>query len=154
MKALPPSYTTAIPFSRPRDPNLFVVGDGYGCAVKAQDPGITLPPPAPSIAWGQLISFILQQPALAVACGFVYHTTVTIPPALLTDTSWISFAIDASVATNPFVPDLANPRRHPQLCRPPAETDHRPQALRRCPVPRGPVPQQQSSCRRFRSRNL
>ncbi len=109
MKALPPSYTTAIPFSRPRDPNIFVVGDGYGCAVKAQDPGITLSPPAPSIAWGQLISFILQQPALAVACGFVYHTTVTIPPALVADTSWISFAIDTSVATNPFVLDLANP---------------------------------------------
>ena len=109
MKALPPSYTSAIPFSRPRDPNIFVVGDGYGCAVSAQDPGITLPPPAPSIAWGQLISFILQQPALAVACGFVYKTTITIPPALVTDTSWISFAIDSSIATNPFVPDLANP---------------------------------------------
>ncbi|MCB8882694.1 hypothetical protein ACELLULO517_20790 [Acidisoma cellulosilytica] len=108
-KALPPSYTQAIPFSRPLNPELFVVGDGYGCAVKAQDPGLTLPRPSPNIAWGQLISYILQQPALAQACGFVYQTAITIPPALLTDTSWISFAIDTSNAANPFVSDLANP---------------------------------------------
>jgi hypothetical protein len=108
-KALPPSYTQAIPFSRPSNPDLFVVGDGYGCAVRAQDPGKTLPPPAPTIAWGQLISYILHQPALAQACGFVYRTSVVIPPALLTDTSWISFAIDTSNPANPFVSDLANP---------------------------------------------
>jgi hypothetical protein len=108
-KALPPSYTRAIPFSRPSNPDLFVVGDGYGCAVKAQDPGITLPKPAPSVAWGQLISYILHQPALAQACGFVYQTSVVIPPALLTDTTWISFAIDTSNPANPFVTDLANP---------------------------------------------
>jgi hypothetical protein len=108
-KALPPSYTQAIPFSRPVNPDLFVIGDGYGCAVKAQDPGITVPKPAPSIAWGQLISYILQQPALAHACGFVYRTSLTIAPALLTDVSWISFAIDTSNPANPFVSDLANP---------------------------------------------
>ena len=109
MKALPPSYTQAIPFSRPANPALFVTGDGYGCAVKAQDPGVSLPKPAPTIAWGQLISYILHQPALAQACGFVYRTSVTIAPSLLTDTSWISFAIDTSNPANPFVPDLANP---------------------------------------------
>jgi hypothetical protein len=108
-KALPPSYTQAIPFSRPSNPDLFVVGDGYGCAVQAQDPGITLPKPSPNIAWGQLISYILQQPALAQACGFVYRTTVVIAPALLKDVSWISFAIDTSNPANPFVTDLANP---------------------------------------------
>ena len=108
-KALPTSYIRAIPFSRPRDPDLFVVGDGYGCAVKAQDPGTKLPKPAPNIAWGQLISYILQQPALARACGFVYSTTLTVSPALLTDVSWISFTIDTSNPANPFVSDLANP---------------------------------------------
>ena len=109
MKALPTTYTQAIPFSRPRDPALFVVGDGYGCAVKAQDPGKNLPKPAASISWGQLISYILRQPALALACGFVYRTSLTIAPALLADVSWISFAIDASDPANPFVPDLATP---------------------------------------------
>ena len=108
-KALPPSYTQAIPFSRPSNPDLFVVGDGYRCAVRAQDPGVAQPKPAPSIAWGQLISYILQQPALAEACGFVYRTSLVIPPALLTDTSWISFAIDTTNPANPFVADLANP---------------------------------------------
>jgi hypothetical protein len=110
-KALPPSYTSAIPFSRSRDSNLFVVGDGYGCAVKAQDPGVALPKPAPTIAWGQLISYILQQPALALACGFVYQTSLVLPPASVDDISWISFAIDASNPANPFVPDLATPDR-------------------------------------------
>ena len=108
-KALPPSYMQAIPFSRPRDPALFVIGDGYDCAVKAQDPGITLPPPKPTIAWGQLISHILHQPALAEACGFVYRTSITIAPELVADVSWISFAIDASNPANPFVADLAIP---------------------------------------------
>jgi hypothetical protein len=109
MKALPPSYTQAIPFSRPVNPDLFVIGDGYACAVKAQDPGIALPKPTPSIAWGQLLSYILRQPALAQACGFVYRTTLAIAPALLSDVSWVSFAIDASNPANPFVSDLANP---------------------------------------------
>ncbi len=109
MKALPPSYTQAIPFSRPVNPALFVMGDGYGCAVKAQDPGMSLPKPAATIAWGQLISYVLHQPALAQACGFVYRTTLTIAPSLLSDTSWISFAIDTSNPANPFVSDLANP---------------------------------------------
>ena len=109
MKALPPSYTQAFPFSRPRNPALFVIGDGYGCAVEAQDPGCPMPKPRQTIAWGQLISYILHQPVLARACGFVYSTTLTIPPALLTDTSWISFAIDTSVPANPFATDLANP---------------------------------------------
>lgn len=109
MKALPPSYTQAIPFSRPRDPHLFVTGEGYDCAVKAQDPGQTLPPPVPSIAWGQLISYILRQPKLAEACGFVYRTTLTIDPNLLTDVSWISFAIDTANPANPFAADATNP---------------------------------------------
>lgn len=109
MKALPTTYTQAIPFSRSANPELFVIGDGYGCAVKAQDPGKTLPNPPAEIAWGQLISYILRQPALAAACGFVYHTTLTLAPALVSDTSWISFAIDASNPANPFVADLAKP---------------------------------------------
>jgi hypothetical protein len=108
-KSLPASYTQAIPFSRPVDPALFVTGDGYGCAVKAQDPGLTLPPPAAELSWGQLISYVLRQPALAEACGFVYKTTLTLAPDLVSDVSWISFAIDASDPSNPFASDLAKP---------------------------------------------
>lgn len=117
MKSLPPSYTQAFPFSRSRDPALFVTGDGYACAVAAQNPGTTPPnsgppppPPPKTIAWGQILSYILRQPKLARACGLVYSATLTIPPALLTDTSWIGFAIDRSNPANPFVSDVqANP---------------------------------------------
>jgi hypothetical protein len=114
-KALPPSYTQAFPFSRSRDQALFFTGDGYGCAVEAQAPVITVPsappppPPPKIIAWGQIISYILRQPKLAQACGLVYSTTLTIAPNLLTDTSWIFFVIDTSVATNPFATDAATP---------------------------------------------
>jgi len=118
MKSLPPTYTQAFPFSRPRDPTLFITGDGYGCVLESQAPIIDPPNPAPPppppppaiIAWGQIISFILRQPKLAQACGFVYQTTLTVAPALLTDTSWVYFAIDTSVATNPFASSIvANP---------------------------------------------
>ena len=114
MKALPPSYTQAFPFSRSRNEALFITGDGYGCAVEAQAPIITVPstppPPLPkTIAWGQIISYILRQPKLAQACGLVYSTTLTIAPALLSDTSWVFFVIDTSVATNPFASDAASP---------------------------------------------
>ena len=109
MKALPPSYTQAIPFSRPRDPSLFVIGDGYGCAVSAQDPGTKLPKPAATVAWGQILSYVLRQPALAAACGFVYPTSLTLSSTLVAGVSWVSFAIDTSNPANPFVSDLANP---------------------------------------------
>ena len=103
MKALPPSYTQAFPFSRSRNEALFITGDGYGCAVEAQAPIITVPstppPPLPkTIAWGQIISYILRQPKLAQACGLVYSTTLTIAPALLSDTSWVFFVIDTSAS--------------------------------------------------------
>jgi len=113
MKALPTSYTQAFPFSRPRDPALFVVGDGYGCAVEAQAPPITVPsqpkppPPPPTIAWGQLLSYILRQPLLAQACGLLYQTQLALPATLVKDVSWIHFSIDTSVASNPFASDVA-----------------------------------------------
>jgi hypothetical protein len=109
MKSLPPSYMQAFPFSRPsRDSSLFVVGDGYDCALQAQTPANQTTPPAlpKTIAWGQIISYILRQPLLAQACGLLYSTTVTINPSMLKDTSWIHFAIDMSSASNPFVSDV------------------------------------------------
>jgi hypothetical protein len=114
-KALPPSYTQAFPFTRPSDPNLFIVGDGYCCEVEGQaspiipkDPPAPLPPPPPkTIAWGQILSYILRQPLLARACGLLYSTTVTIPPAVAAGTSWIYFSIDTSNASNPFAAEVA-----------------------------------------------
>ncbi len=145
MKSLPPSYTQAFPFSRSRNPALFVTGDGYACAVAAQNPGTTPPnsgppppPPPKTIAWGQILSYILRQPKLARACGLVYSATLTIPPALLTDTSWIGFAIDRSNPANPFASDVAGQSRHgPHLRRTAAGADRQPQALCRNLVPGG-----------------
>jgi len=94
------------------------VSSGYGCALRAQAPANqTKPPPLPkTIAWGQIVSYILRQPLLAQACGFLYSTTVAIDPSLLQDTSWIHFVIDTSVATNPFAADATDPA-HPDKVR-------------------------------------
>ena len=118
MKSLPPSYTQAFPFSRPRDPALFVTGDGYGCAVEAQAPAITVPsqpkpaPPPNSISWGQILSYIVRQPLLAQACGLLFKTMLTIPANLTRDTAWVYFSIDTSTATNPFAADVASNPDH------------------------------------------
>jgi hypothetical protein len=114
-KALPPSYTSAFPYTRSSNPELFIDGDGYCCEVEGQAPLITVPsqpnPPKPAntIAWGQILSYILRQPLLAQACGLLYQTTVTIPPALVKSISWIYFGIDTSNPANPFASDAALP---------------------------------------------
>ncbi len=42
------------------------------------------------ITWGRLISFVLKQPALAEACGFIGAATVTLPdPALFAQGGWL-----------------------------------------------------------------
>jgi len=115
MKALPPSYTNAFPYSRPSQPELFLDGDGYCCEVQGQAPLITVPsapnPPAPAntIAWGQILSYILRQPLLAQACGLLYKTTINIPAALVKTTSWIYFGIDTLNPANPFASDAKLP---------------------------------------------
>jgi hypothetical protein len=70
-KSLPPSYTAAFPFERPRSGDI-IAGDGYGCALAAQSPGQLYPPQPPPpkiIAWGQILSYALRQPQLAKALG-------------------------------------------------------------------------------------
>src|SRR5437762_2921456 len=105
-KALPPSYTNAFPFEQPKSDT--IMGDGYGCAVRAQSPGSLNPPQPPPpkiIAWGQILSYVLRQPQLARAVGVVYPVTLNVPVAVLQDGGWIYFALDASSAAHPYVND-------------------------------------------------
>ena len=107
-KSLPDSYTSAIPFERPASSDV-QVGDGYGCALRAQAPGLNQPPPSPdkSIAWGQVLSYALRQPALAQALGLIYPVSVAVPDATLAAGGFVYVTLDTG---NPWAADqLANP---------------------------------------------
>ena len=80
-KSLPASYTTAFPFERPGSTD-FAVGDGYGCALRAQSPGLNHTPArarTKSIAWGQILSYALRQPQLALALGLSTRSRLPVP---------------------------------------------------------------------------
>ena len=121
-KSLPASYTNAFAFERARNDD-FSVGDGYGCALRAQNPGQLQPPQGPPpkiIAWGQILSFVLRQPALARAVGLSYSFPLDMDPALVKDGGWLFFTLDDSNPGNPYVgesPDFTRSyaARIPQL---------------------------------------
>jgi hypothetical protein len=107
-KSLPASYTNAFPFEGSNNRDISI-GDGYGCAIRAQSPGDLNPPQGPPpklIAWGQILSFVLRQPALARAIGLVYDVPVPISAANAKDGGWLFFTLDDSVPTNPYVSDF------------------------------------------------
>src|SRR5207248_4024214 len=91
-KALPDSYTTAFPFERPRNDD-FIIGDGYACAVVAQDPGLAQPDPPRTLPWGQLLSYLLRQPVLAQAVGLWYETSLAVPAAAVQGGGWVYVAL-------------------------------------------------------------
>jgi hypothetical protein len=107
LKSLPESYTTAFPFDKPRTADLRV-GDGYGCALRAQAPALNaaLPPPDSRISWGQVISYALRQPVLARDMGLIYTLTVNVAPALLVNGGFLWVALDTSSNSNPWVNDF------------------------------------------------
>ncbi|HLI10048.1 MAG TPA: hypothetical protein VKY65_00485 [Alphaproteobacteria bacterium] len=110
-KSLPASYTAAFPFERPRSSDLSM-GDGFGCALREQAPGLNaaLPPPDTQIGWGQVISYALRQPVLAEDLGLIYRLTLPIPAARLAEGGYVWAALDTSSGANPWVADFkANP---------------------------------------------
>jgi hypothetical protein len=106
-KSLPDSYTQAFPFEKPRTDDLSV-GDGYGCSLRAQDPGLNNPPPPAQIAWGQILSYALRQPVLARNLGLVYSLTIPIPAGMLQNGGYVYLTLDASSPANPWVNDWQN----------------------------------------------
>ena len=111
LKSLPKSYTLAFPFEKPRSSDLSV-GDGFGCALRAQAPGLnaTLPPPDNKISWGQVLSYALRQPVLAEDLGLVYSVTVSSGSNFFANGGFVWVALDTSSNANPWVTDFnANP---------------------------------------------
>ena len=94
-KSLPASYINAIPFEGPGNGDV-QVGDGYGCTLRAQAPGLNQPPPGTdqTIAWGQVLSYALRQPALARALGLIYSVSIAVPDATLAVGGFVYVTLD------------------------------------------------------------
>jgi hypothetical protein len=76
-KALPPSYFAV--GGAPPDGNITTTEDDFGCAIRGA-PATPIPPtPLKTLTWGQVISYALRQPVLAMKLGMVYQLSVKLP---------------------------------------------------------------------------
>ena len=104
-KELPPSYTGAFAFERPRTDDAGV-GDAFGCALR-DVPGGSAGDKKPSdtLSWGKVIAYALRQPELAAALGLLYgHIRIDVPDITqLKDGGWVYFELDPT-APGQFVP--------------------------------------------------
>ena len=75
-KSLPPSYLAV--GGGPPDGNLTTSDDEFGCAVRG-NPAVPIPTtPLKTLSWGQVISYALRQPILALKLGLIYRLTITL----------------------------------------------------------------------------
>jgi len=103
-KVLPDTYLQTSGSGNSGSP-YFAIGEEYGCAIRAKDPGVNTPPPTRDISWGGIISFALRQPKIATALGLLYPTlTITPDPKALVNGGWLY--VRFVPATNPFALDL------------------------------------------------
>ncbi len=77
-KYLPLSYRGAFNFTTPRHKNA-VTDDSYHCAIRDSAPN-TNPQTIDKLSWGKIFGYLMKQPLLAKACGFVYSTTLPLQP--------------------------------------------------------------------------
>jgi hypothetical protein len=101
-KALPPSYF-AVGGGAP-DGNLTTSEDDFGCAVR-EAPAVPLPvppPPPPPISWGEVISYALRQPVLAIKLGLRYELSITLPAANAQAFAQGGFVFVTLAATDPW----------------------------------------------------
>src|SRR5690606_38560939 len=76
-KHIPKSYLKANGFQPQRTKNAFT-DDRYHCAVKAAKFYQGFKKSEDIISWGKVFAYILRQPLLARAAGFIYSTSLTI----------------------------------------------------------------------------
>ncbi len=77
-KYLPLSYRNSFNFTCPRHPNA-VTDDSYHCAIRDSKPNDN-PKTVDKLSWGKIFGYLLRQPLLAKACGFVYSTSIALQP--------------------------------------------------------------------------
>ena len=96
-KALPPSYFGV--GGAPPDENITTTDDDFGCAIRGAPASPIPPTPLKTVTWGQVISYALRQPALAMKLGLVYQLSVTLSAAnaqALAAGGWVFAALAAS----------------------------------------------------------
>jgi len=99
-KALPPSYMAA--GGRPPDGNFMTTDDEFGCAVRASPP-VAIPKTLPkTVSWGQVISYALRQPVLAVKLGLIYELSITLPASDADAFATGGYILVALAATDPW----------------------------------------------------
>ncbi len=76
-KPLPPSYLAV--GGGPPDGNYTTTEDEFGCAVRGS-PAVPIPAtPLKTLSWGQVISYALRQPILALKLGLIYQLSIKLP---------------------------------------------------------------------------
>ena len=106
-KSLPPSYQIASGFAQSQS-GLFSNDKDFGCSVHGKDPGTSSPPPAKTLSWGQLYSFALRQPRLAMGLGLLFEASVKLTPAQAANGGWLF--VNFATGSNPYqVTVAANP---------------------------------------------
>ncbi|MFC5865090.1 hypothetical protein ACFPT7_22475 [Acidicapsa dinghuensis] len=78
-KALPASYFAV--GGGPPDGNLTTTLDDFGCGLRGTPPTPLPTTPPKSTTWGQVISYALRQPLLALKLGLIYQLSVKLPAA-------------------------------------------------------------------------
>jgi len=95
-KALPQSYIDAFAFEQSRTDDA-IVGEGFGCALTGKNPNPTAPPPSKDISWGQVFSYALRNPELAVKLGILYRDLhVPLSLAQVAKGGWLYVSLDAA----------------------------------------------------------
>jgi hypothetical protein len=99
-KALPPSYLAA--GGNPPDGKYTASDDEFGCAIRGAAPTPVPSSPIKTVTWGQVISYALRQPVLAMKLGLVYQLSVTLPAANAEVFADGAFVFAALAATDPW----------------------------------------------------
>jgi len=89
-KYLPLTYRNAFNFTNPRT-KYAVIDESYACAVRDGQINPAFTPSDPTaVSWGQVFAYILRQPDLARAAGFLQSSSITInPPDLYKNGGWL-----------------------------------------------------------------
>jgi hypothetical protein len=99
-KSLPASYLAA--GGGPPDGNFTTTDDEFGCAVRGNPAVPVQTPRLKSLGWGQVISYALRQPILAVRLGLLYELSITLPASDADAFASGAYLFVALAATDPW----------------------------------------------------
>lgn len=99
-KALPSSYLAA--GGNPPDGNLTTSDDEFGCAIRGAAPTPIPAAPIKTVTWGQVISYALRQPLLAMKLGLLYQLSVKLPAANASAFAAGGYVFAALASTDPW----------------------------------------------------